>query len=77
MKNESERRIATIMFADLSGFTAMSEKMDPEKLTLLSNFHKKGFISSENNSNRLFLSLIYCIINPYWREEESTCLMES
>ena len=34
---ESERRQATIMFADLSGFTAMSEKMDPEDVTSLMN----------------------------------------
>jgi class 3 adenylate cyclase len=28
ISTESERRIATVMFADISGFTAMSEKMD-------------------------------------------------
>jgi class 3 adenylate cyclase/tetratricopeptide (TPR) repeat protein len=37
MKKESERRIATVMFADISGFTAMSEKMDPEEVTMLMN----------------------------------------
>jgi adenylate cyclase len=30
---ESERRIATVMFADISGFIAMSEKLDPEEVT--------------------------------------------
>ena len=34
---ESERRIATVMFADISGFTAMSEKMDPEQVTCTMN----------------------------------------
>ena len=34
---EGERRQATILFADLSGFTSMSEKMDPEELTFLVN----------------------------------------
>lgn len=34
---ESERRVATVMFADISGFTAMSEKMDPEEVTSLMN----------------------------------------
>lgn len=34
---ESERRIATVMFADISGFTAMSEKMDPEQVTGIMN----------------------------------------
>jgi len=34
---ESERRIATVMFADISGFTAMSEKMDPEQVTCVMN----------------------------------------
>lgn len=29
---ESERRLVTVMFADISGFTAMSEKMDPEEV---------------------------------------------
>ncbi|MGO9145799.1 MAG: adenylate/guanylate cyclase domain-containing protein [Desulfomonilia bacterium] len=31
--NESDRRLVTVMFADISGFTAMSEKMDPEEVT--------------------------------------------
>jgi class 3 adenylate cyclase/tetratricopeptide (TPR) repeat protein len=34
---ESERRIATVMFADISGFTVMSEKMDPEQVTCVMN----------------------------------------
>ncbi len=34
---ENERRQVTIMFADISGFTAMSEKMDPEDMTLIMN----------------------------------------
>jgi class 3 adenylate cyclase len=34
---EAERRFATVMFADIVGFTAMSEKMDPEDLTILMN----------------------------------------
>ena len=34
---ESERRLATMMFADISGFTAMSEKMDPEEVTGVMN----------------------------------------
>ncbi len=34
---ESERRLATVMFADISGFTAMSEKMDPEEVTGIMN----------------------------------------
>ena len=33
MAQESERRQATVLFADISGFTAMSEKLDPEELT--------------------------------------------
>jgi class 3 adenylate cyclase/tetratricopeptide (TPR) repeat protein len=34
---DSERRQATVMFADISGFTAMSERMDPEDVTLVMN----------------------------------------
>ena len=30
---ESDRRLVTVMFADISGFTAMSEKMDSEEVT--------------------------------------------
>src|SRR5208283_4311525 len=33
INNESDRRLATVMFADISGFTAMSEKMDPEEVS--------------------------------------------
>jgi class 3 adenylate cyclase/predicted ATPase len=34
---EGERRRVTILFADVSGFTAMSEKMDPEEVFRLMN----------------------------------------
>jgi len=33
----SERRLASVMFADISGFTAMSEKSDPEDVTAVMN----------------------------------------
>ncbi|GEM_PF-1275291 len=33
----SERRTVTVLFADLSGFTAMSEKLDPEEVTTIMN----------------------------------------
>ena len=32
---EGERRHATVLFADMSGFTSISEKMDPEEVTYL------------------------------------------
>jgi class 3 adenylate cyclase/tetratricopeptide (TPR) repeat protein len=35
VKAESERRQATIVFADISGFTEMSEKLDPEEVTAI------------------------------------------
>jgi class 3 adenylate cyclase len=36
-QSESERRQATILFADVSGFTSLSEKMDPELVTSTMN----------------------------------------
>ncbi len=36
-RRESERRQATIVFADISGFTAMSEKLDAEEVTSVIN----------------------------------------
>ncbi|MGQ9465475.1 MAG: tetratricopeptide repeat protein, partial [bacterium] len=41
-----ERRNVTVVFADISGFTAMSEKIDPEELTILMNecFRKLGMM---------------------------------
>jgi len=35
--SDSERRQATVLFADVSGFTAMSEAMDPEDVTTAMN----------------------------------------
>src|SRR5689334_14329029 len=37
LPRDSERRQATVLFADISGFTAMSERMDPEETTSLMN----------------------------------------
>lgn len=34
---ESERKNVTVLFADISGFTAMSEKLDPEDVTTIMN----------------------------------------
>ncbi|MBF0614471.1 MAG: tetratricopeptide repeat protein [Magnetococcales bacterium] len=34
---EAERKNVTVLFADISGFTAMSEKMDPEDVTNIMN----------------------------------------
>jgi class 3 adenylate cyclase/tetratricopeptide (TPR) repeat protein len=34
---EGERRFVTVMFADISGFTAMSELLDPEEVTSIMN----------------------------------------
>lgn len=42
---ESERRLVTIMFADVTGFTAMSEKLDPEDVVTVLNDCFKGLIS--------------------------------
>ena len=41
---QKERRDVTVVFADISGFTTMSENLDPEELTLLMNecFRKLG-----------------------------------
>ena len=47
---ESERRQATIVFADISGFTSMSEKLDAEEITSVMNrcFSMLGEIISRN-----------------------------
>ena len=44
-QRESERRLTTVMFVDISGFTAMSEKMDPEELTRLID---RGFVRNSD-----------------------------
>ena len=36
-QSEGERRQATILFSDLSGYTAMNEKLDPEEVQELMN----------------------------------------
>ena len=35
--SRAERQFATVMFADISGFTALSEKLDPEEVTDVMN----------------------------------------
>ena len=37
MNKESELKQATVLFADISGFTSMSEKMNPEEVTNIMN----------------------------------------
>jgi class 3 adenylate cyclase/tetratricopeptide (TPR) repeat protein len=37
VQSEGERRVVTVLFADVSGFTAMSEKLDPEEVTAIMN----------------------------------------
>ncbi|TES93006.1 MAG: tetratricopeptide repeat protein [Candidatus Cloacimonadota bacterium] len=37
LRADSERKNVTILFADISGFTALSEKLDPEEVTELIN----------------------------------------
>jgi class 3 adenylate cyclase len=44
-KIESERRHVTVMFADVTGFTTLSEKVDPEILSTLLNDCFKGLVS--------------------------------
>ncbi len=45
-KLESERRNVTVMFADVTGFTALSEQIDPEVLSNLLNECFKGLITT-------------------------------
>ena len=50
LQSESERRQATILFADISGFTSMAEKLDPELVTSAMNecFRMLGAIVERN-----------------------------
>ena len=43
---EEERRVVTVLFADLAGFTSMSEGMDPEAVKTLAA-HCAGLMSEE------------------------------
>jgi class 3 adenylate cyclase len=43
---ESERRLVTVVFTDISGFTAMSEKLDAEVVAAVLNDCFKGLIST-------------------------------
>ena len=42
---ESERRFVTVLFADISGYTSISEKLDPETVTMVMNDLFNGLIS--------------------------------
>ncbi|MFC1840241.1 adenylate/guanylate cyclase domain-containing protein [Thermodesulfobacteriota bacterium] len=44
-KIESERRFVTVLFADVSGFTSLSENLDPEIVTMVMNDLFNGLIS--------------------------------
>ncbi|MCX7956544.1 MAG: response regulator [Endomicrobia bacterium] len=41
---EGERRIVTVLFADLTGFTSMAEQMDPEEVKKIVNECFKGLV---------------------------------
>jgi adenylate cyclase len=43
---EGERRQVTVIFADISGFTALSERLDPEEVALFSNDCMKELIDA-------------------------------
>lgn len=43
---ESERRLVTVLFADVVGFTALSEKMDVELVSMILNDVFRGLIST-------------------------------
>ncbi|MBU6429725.1 MAG: zinc ribbon domain-containing protein, partial [Cyanobacteria bacterium REEB65] len=41
LDSSGDRRVVTVLFADVSGFTAMSERLDPEAVTeIVNNFFK-------------------------------------
>lgn len=42
---ESERRLVTVVFADVTGFTALSEQLDPEDLSAVLNDCFSGLVS--------------------------------
>jgi adenylate cyclase len=42
---ESERRFVTVLFADVSGFTSLSENLDPETVAMVMNDLFNGLIS--------------------------------
>ena len=42
---ESERRFVTVLFADVSGYTSLSEQLDPEVVTMVMNDLFNGLIS--------------------------------
>ncbi|MBI2887275.1 MAG: tetratricopeptide repeat protein [Chloroflexi bacterium] len=42
MSHQDERRLVTVLFGDVSGFTAMSEKLDPEEVKMIMDQCLKG-----------------------------------
>ena len=42
---ESERRLVTVLFADVTGFTALSERLDPEDVSSVLNDCFSGLVS--------------------------------
>jgi class 3 adenylate cyclase len=52
---ESERRFVTVLFADLSGYTSLSEKLDPETVTMVLNSLFSGLISIINKYEGLII----------------------
>ncbi len=52
LASDGERKHVTVLFSDLSGYTAMSEKLDPEELREIMN----RIFKQVKQSNRLFKS---------------------
>jgi len=55
---QGERKLVTVMFADLSGFTALSEKLDPEHVRSLMNDCFNALVRVLHNCHFLYSQAI-------------------
>ena len=62
---DADRRQVTVMFADVSGFTTLSERLDPEEVRAFQNALFATFLRRQSRATMALWKSSW--VMPYWR----------